>query len=350
MNTGENQSLNSGTLVEMAGEVKSLARTGTGNAAPGADFSYIARASSLGEEIVVRGARVHNLKNIDCTIPHNKITVVTGLSGSGKSSLAFDTLYAEGQRRYVESLSAYARQFLERMEKPDVDEISGIAPPVAIRQKNTTRNPRSTVATATEIYDYVRLLFARIGVTFCYNCGQIVQRDHVDAIADKVLAEESGRRFYILFQVNPAPTGDVKIPETAKGKDAKPPVPGVRKRAAKPKRKAQAAVEGADISPAAAGPAPPSEELKPRLFTLRQRGYNRLYQNGRVFEFSTPESLLDVDWAQPVYILVDRLAVAADIRQRVIDSVELCYRESGESILEFVSPDAADASGTLGLQ
>ena len=127
--------------------------------------SGIARASSLGEEIVVRGARVHNLKNIDCTIPHNKITVVTGLSGSGKSSLAFDTLYAEGQRRYVESLSAYARQFLERMEKPDVDEISGIAPPVAIRQKNTTRNPRSTVATATEIYDYLRLLFARIGVT-----------------------------------------------------------------------------------------------------------------------------------------------------------------------------------------
>ena len=169
----------------------------------GALESGIARASSLGEEIVVRGARVHNLKNIDCTIPHNKITVVTGLSGSGKSSLAFDTLYAEGQRRYVESLSAYARQFLERMEKPDVDEISGIAPPVAIRQKNTTRNPRSTVATATEIYDYVRLLFARIGVTMCYRCGQVVQRDHVDAIADQVLAQEPGRRFYVLFQVNP---------------------------------------------------------------------------------------------------------------------------------------------------
>ena len=117
--------------------------------------------------------------------------MVTGLSGSGKSSLAFDTLYAEGQRRYVESLSAYARQFLERMEKPDVDEISGIAPPVAIRQKNTTRNPRSTVATATEIYDYVRLLFARIGVTMCYRCGQVVQRDHVDAIADSVLSAEA---------------------------------------------------------------------------------------------------------------------------------------------------------------
>ncbi|MGC1911505.1 MAG: hypothetical protein WA660_06695, partial [Candidatus Acidiferrales bacterium] len=123
------------------------------------------------EVIRVRGARVHNLKNIDFTIPHNQITVVTGVSGSGKSSLAFDTLYAEGQRRYIESLSAYARQFLERIEKPDVDEITGIAPAISIRQKNSTRNPRSTVATATEIYDYLRLLFARVGRTYCTNCG-----------------------------------------------------------------------------------------------------------------------------------------------------------------------------------
>ena len=115
----------------------------------------------------MRGARVHNLKNIDFVIPHNAITVVSGVSGSGKSSLAFDTLYAEGQRRYIESLSAYARQFLERIEKPDVDEITGIAPAISIRQKNSTRNPRSTVATATEIYDYLRLLYARIGRTFC---------------------------------------------------------------------------------------------------------------------------------------------------------------------------------------
>src|SRR5579863_1725568 len=117
------------------------------------------------ETIVVRGARVHNLKNIDVDIPHNLLTVVTGVSGSGKSSLVFDTLYAEGQRRYIESLSAYARQFLERIEKPEVDEISGIAPAIAIRQKNSTRNPRSTVATATEIYDYLRLLYARAGHT-----------------------------------------------------------------------------------------------------------------------------------------------------------------------------------------
>src|SRR5438105_1221058 len=140
------------------------------------------------ESITVRGARVHNLKNIDVEIPHNSLTVVTGVSGSGKSSLAFDTIYAEGQRRYVESLSAYARQFLERIEKPDVDEIDGIAPAVAIRQKNTTRNPRSTVGTATEIYDYMRLLFARVGRTFCGNCGAEVKRDSVDEIADAILA------------------------------------------------------------------------------------------------------------------------------------------------------------------
>ena len=298
-------------------------------------------ASSLGEQIVVRGARVHNLKNIDCTIPHNQITVVTGLSGSGKSSLAFDTLYAEGQRRYVESLSAYARQFLERMEKPDVDEISGIAPPVAIRQKNTTRNPRSTVATATEIYDYLRLLFARIGVTTCYRCGQIVQRDHVDAIAASVLAQEPGRRFYVLFQVNPVTAPGAKVPATA-GPEAPPsPASGKPKRIGTSRRKKPQAGDDTTKALPAAGPAPPSEELKPRLFALRQRGYNRLYQHGRVFEFSTPESLLDIDFAQPVYVLVDRLAVAEDIRQRVVDSVELCYRESGEALLEFVAPDPA---------
>src|ERR1700734_2941223 len=146
------------------------------------------------EEIRVRGARVHNLKNIDFVIPHNAITVVSGVSGSGKSSLAFDTLYAEGQRRYIESLSAYARQFLERIEKPDVDEITGIAPAISIRQKNSTRNPRSTVATATEIYDYLRLLYARIGKTFCLRCGEEVRKDTLDEIATRVLALPEGRR------------------------------------------------------------------------------------------------------------------------------------------------------------
>src|SRR5437016_3531571 len=151
------------------------------------------------ETIIVRGARVHNLKNIDFEIPHNSLTVVTGVSGSGKSSLAFDTIYAEGQRRYVESLSAYARQFLERIEKPDADVIDGIAPAVAIRQKNTTRNPRSTVATATEIYDYLRLLFARIGRTYCLQCGNEVKKDTVDEVAEAVLALGEGTRLNVLF-------------------------------------------------------------------------------------------------------------------------------------------------------
>src|SRR5690349_5913980 len=150
------------------------------------------------ESITVRGARVHNLKNIDFEIAHNALTVVTGVSGSGKSSLAFDTIYAEGQRRYVESLSAYARQFLERIEKPDVDHIEGIAPAVAIRQKNTTRSPRSTVGTATEIYDYLRLLFARVGRTYCAQCEEEVKKDTVDEVAEAVLGLD-GARVQVFF-------------------------------------------------------------------------------------------------------------------------------------------------------
>src|SRR6266478_2782343 len=151
-------------------------------------------------KLVIRGARQHNLKNISVEIPRNSLTVITGLSGSGKSSLAFDTIYAEGQRRYVESLSAYARQFLERMDKPDVDEVRGIAPAIAIRQKNSTRNPRSTVATQTEIYDYLRLLYARVGITICRVCGREVQRDSPESAADETLEHLSeGTRFFVLF-------------------------------------------------------------------------------------------------------------------------------------------------------
>ena len=133
--------------------------------------------------LIVRGARTHNLKNVDVTLPAGKLAIITGVSGSGKSSLAFDTIYAEGQRRYVESLSAYARQFLERMEKPDVDRIEGICPAIAIRQKNSVRNPRSTVGTTTEIHDYMRLLFARVGRTYCRQCGQEVIRETAEVVA-----------------------------------------------------------------------------------------------------------------------------------------------------------------------
>ncbi|HEV2234871.1 MAG TPA: excinuclease ABC subunit UvrA [Terriglobia bacterium] len=302
-----------------------------------------AQAVANDDALCVRGARVHNLKNIDFDIPHNQLTVVTGVSGSGKSSLAFDTVYAEGQRRYVESLSAYARQFLERMEKPDVDEVTGIAPAVAIRQKNSTRNPRSTVATATEIYDYVRLLFARIGVTTCHQCGEKVGRDNVDGIAGRVLALEAGRRFYILFQVNPGVTiregksaaADAAHPTRAKNKTGGYPT----KRAGGSVRSDPSSGAGLKVGVAARPPAAPDETLKSRLFALRQNGFNRLFQSGRVFEFSAPESLLEIDFSKPVFVLVDRLAIGPEIRQRLIDSLEICYRESGEAILEFVAPE-----------
>jgi excinuclease ABC subunit A len=236
----------------------------------------------LQDSILIRGARVHNLRDITLEIPHNRLTVVTGVSGSGKSSLVFDTIYAEGQRRYVESLSAYARQFLERMEKPDVDSLDGLAPPVAIRQKNTTRNPRSTVATATELYDFLRLLWARVGRTYCPNCGERVRRDTVDQVAKSLLGEPEGSRWYALFPIRHEGT----------------------------------------------------EELRDRLFELRKKGFNRLFQAGRTFEFSTPESLLDIDFKRPLFALVDRLAIAPGLHQRLVDTTEICYREAGEVVFE----------------
>ncbi|MBI4480922.1 MAG: excinuclease ABC subunit UvrA [Acidobacteria bacterium] len=312
------------------------------------------------EAVRVRGCRVHNLKNIDFEIPHNKLTVVTGVSGSGKSSLAFDTLYAEGQRRYVESMSAYARQFLERMEKPDADEILGIAPTIAIKQKNTTRNPRSTVGTTTEIYDYLRLLFARIGQTFCQSCGAQVKKESVDEVAEKLLAlaEQSARpggpRAYILFPMFRATvSGEPKEPNQQQL---------LRGVYPEPSRGAQNdSAEGREIGKrkpnSGEKESVEAERLKARLFELRKLGFNRLYQppavipsgardlllEPKLVEFSTPESLLDLDFRKPVWILADRLAIAPEARQRLIDSLEICYREGGEAVVEF--PDtAADAS------
>ncbi len=248
------------------------------------------------ESIEIRGARVHNLKNISLAIPHNQLTVVTGVSGSGKSSLAFDTIYAEGQRRYVESLSAYARQFLERMEKPDVDEIDGIAPAIAIRQKNTSRNPRSTVATSTECYDFLRLLFARVGRTYCPQCGKQVEKDTVDQVAAQMLAQAAGSRWFVLFPAIPA--------------------------------QAEAAPQSTR---------PDTKKLRDHLFELRKKGFNRLFQEGRTFEFSTPESLLDIDFAKPLYVLADRIAITPDLHQRLADTTEIAYREAGEVIFQSAS-------------
>jgi len=276
---------------------------------------------SASENIVVRGARVHNLKNVDFEIPHNAMTVVTGVSGSGKSSLAFDTIYAEGQRRYVESLSAYARQFLERIEKPDVDLIDGIAPAIAIRQKNSTRNPRSTVATATEIYDYLRLLYARVGRTYCRQCGEEVKKDTVDGIAAAILALGEGTRLNVLFPIRPA-----IVKETEDAKNTK----GVKK------------ARGRKASKASATPAAPDDPMRDRLFDLRKRGFNRLFQNNQIFEFSTPESLLDIDFSQPVFALVDRIVVDSEQRPRIVDAVELAYRETGEVLFQTAPREGED--------
>ncbi len=257
------------------------------------------------EAIEVRGARVHNLKNVSVSVPLNRMTVVTGVSGSGKSSLAFDTLYAEGQRRYVESLSAYARQFLERMDKPDVDEIVGIAPAIAIRQKNSTKNPRSTVATQTEIYDYLRLLFARAGQTFCHLCGREVKKDSPESAADEVLAElPDGTRFYVLFPIQEEDLA-------------------VSKRGAKPKArtKTKKAGEKSDLSTQA------------YLISLLQQGFSRLYRGGEMIELAKPEDYPFADFNE-TYVLIDRLKAEPDIRQRLVDSLEICFREGHAAVVE----------------
>jgi len=279
----------------------------------------------LSDVITIRGARTHNLKNISCEIPHGQLTVVSGVSGSGKSSLAFDTIYAEGQRRYVESLSAYARQFLERIEKPDVDEIDGLAPAIAIKQKNTTRNPRSTVATATEIYDYLRLLYARCGTVHCIHCDGLVKRDSVDEAADAVLALGEGTRLNALFPVVTAALPP-QVEAAAAAKTAKSVA-----RAAKAPAKAKPASNGGD--------SPHTEALKARLAELRASGFNRLWQSGIIVEFSTPESLLELDFTLPVFVLLDRIVVNDEGRPRIVDAVETGYRESGEIVFEEAPRD-----------
>src|ERR1035441_9053749 len=278
----------------------------------------LTRCFPLNDAIIIRGARTHNLKNISCDIPHGMLTVISGVSGSGKSSLAFDTIYAEGQRRYVESLSAYARQFLERIEKPDVDLIDGLAPAIAIKQKNSTRNPRSTVATATEIYDYLRLLYARCGTVHCVFCDGLVKRDSMDEIAEATLGLGEGTRLNALFPV----AGAAPEAEAA----ARPVKVVVR--TPKTPAKSRPVVTGGD--------SPHTETLKARLAELRSSGFNRLYQQGRIVEFSTPESLLDLDFTLPVFVLLDRIVVGAENRSRIVDAAEIAYRESGEVIFEEV--------------
>src|ERR1035438_6901966 len=232
--------------------------------------------------IVVRGAREHNLKNIDVEIPRDCLTVITGVSGSGKSSLAFDTLYAEGQRRYVESLSAYARQFLGLMEKPDVDLIEGLSPAVAIQQKAGSRNPRSTVGTTTEIYDYFRLLFARIGIPHCTNCGRPITRQTVQQIVDRVLSFPEGSKLHVLAPLVSSRKGEYK-----------------------------------------------------KIFDqIRKDGFVRVRVDG-TFMALDEDINLEKNKKHDIEVVVDRLVLKNDIKKRLADSLETASKQ-GEGVVKIL--------------
>ena len=239
----------------------------------------------MNDKIVIKGARVHNLKNISLEIPRDKLVVVTGLSGSGKSSLAFDTLYAEGQRRYVESLSSYARQFLGIMEKPDVERIDGLSPAISIDQKTTSKNPRSTVGTVTEIYDYIRLLYARIGVPYCSNCGKKIEKQSIDQIIDKILTLPENTRIQIL-------------------------APIVRGR---------------------------KGEYKKELENFRKEGFVRVRVDGEIYDLSD-EINIDKNKKHEIELVVDRIVIREDIRSRLTESVETALKNANNMVVISVVP------------
>ena len=260
-------------------------------------------------QIAVRGARTHNLKNVDVTLPPRSLIVMTGVSGSGKSSLAFDTIYAEGQRRYVESLSAYARQFLERMEKPDVDTIEGICPAIAIRQKNSIRNPRSTVGTTTDIHDYLRLLYARVGRTFCRGCGKEVIRETAEVVATRLSALPEGTRLLIGFDMPVV----ASTPLTAS--DPEP-------------EDEDAGAADADVLPPQQVLPDLGDSVAETIATLRRKGFGRLYVNGQTVNLEDVETAALRDRAS-LQVIVDRVKVDPDVRARLTDSIETAYTEGG---------------------
>src|SRR6185369_12522138 len=269
--------------------------------------------------IVVRGARTHNLKNVDVTLPPRSLIVMTGVSGSGKSSLAFDTIYAEGQRRYVESLSAYARQFLERMEKPDVDAIEGICPAIAIRQKNSIRNPRSTVGTTTEIHDYMRLLFARVGRTYCRKCGKEVVRETAEVVAGQLGELSQGTRLLIGF--------DLPVVDASVSSAEAPEVDEMAEREEVGELGLRPAPTERDIS--VLSPSKGEPAVNATIASLRRKGFARLLLDGNAV------MLDDIDLASlrnrpMLQVIVDRIQLTGeDLRQRLTDSIEMAYLEGG---------------------
>jgi len=272
-------------------------------------------ASETNGQIIIQGARTHNLKGIDLTLSTNQLVVITGVSGSGKSSLAFDTLYAEGQRRYVESLSAYARQFLERMEKPDVDRIDGISPAIAIRQKNSIRNPRSTVGTTTEINDYLRLLFARAGQTICRQCGRPVTRETAEAVAKKLTQLTDVTHLFVGF-VMPLVTGAAEVDKEE--------LPALMEE--------ETTEDGASKAGGSGNGAPESLQavdlIHATIETLRRKGFGRLYVDGRAVAFKDVNVAAQVN-GSILEVVVDRIKVAPEMLTRLTDSIEIAYHEGG---------------------
>jgi excinuclease ABC subunit A len=280
-------------------------------------------------QIVIRGARTHNLKNVDLTLPTRSLVVMTGVSGSGKSSLAFDTIYAEGQRRYVESLSAYARQFLERMEKPDVDAIEGICPAIAIRQKNSIRNPRSTVGTVTEIHDYLRLLYARVGRTYCRSCGREVIRETAEVVAARLSELPEGARLLIGFDMPIVATSPLAVREHEPEED-------------------EVAGDAVEEDTSAPQPVLPDlvDPIAEMLSALRRKGFGRLYVDGRTVALEEAEAASLKDRAM-LQVIVDRVKVDPGVRARLTDSIETAYTEGGGAAfaIEGLPPDSAKAEG-----
>ena len=281
--------------------------------------------------LVITGARTHNLKGVDLTLPTNQLIVFTGVSGSGKSSLAFDTIYAEGQRRYVESLSAYARQFLERMEKPDVDRIDGIAPAIAIRQKNSIRNPRSTVGTTTEIQDYLRLLWARVGRTVCRECGQDVIRETAEVAAKKLCGLPEGARLLVGFEmpVVGGPGGGASNGDAAPADDA----------ASADDQSESLADRQAETTEAG-----PLDPVAATIDTLRRRGFGRLYVEGRAVGFEEVD-LAGLGERAALSVVVDRVKVGPELLTRLTDSIEVAYQEGGGAAFAIQLPGADEGDG-----
>ncbi len=272
-------------------------------------------ASETNGQIIIKGARTHNLKGIDLTLSTNQLVVITGVSGSGKSSLAFDTLYAEGQRRYVESLSAYARQFLERMEKPDVDRIDGISPAIAIRQKNSIRNPRSTVGTTTEINDYLRLLFARAGQTICRQCDRPVTRETAEVVAKKLTQLTDVTHLFVGF-VMPLVTGAAEVDKEE--------LPALVEE--------ETTEDGASKAGGSGNGTPESLQavdlIHATIETLRRKGFGRLYVDGRAVAFNDVNVAAQVN-GSILEVVVDRIKVAPEMLTRLTDSIEIAYHEGG---------------------